>query len=273
MKRRKFLLIITFFICFCDCSYGQHNEYYYRKGSPAYKLYFYKNGTFFEFVTNRVDHICSLGENISKGRYTRNTLYYILDSDKNWLLPDTLCLDDVKSLTTESDSLRIVVDSPYERMLKQEQVNRLCPYPHHRIYLYSIRLQCGNDSINQSFEKQFNTQHVADSIGLWGMPCPPNIEIHSIVVTVYWNEATSLHVTKNSSCRVFVYAPDDTKQHSFVLKLPDQADYFLLTKKYYQNQKVRRINSRTIMFNGKKYKKMSDRFREKKIRWKDISGK
>ena len=272
MKRILFSLTTIFLICIIDCSYGQHNEYYYRKECPAYKLFFYKNGTFSDFVTNWVDHICSLGENISKGRYTRNTFYYVLNSSDDWLLPDTVYLDNVESLTKKSDSLTIVVDSPYERMLKQEQENGLCSYPHHRIYLYYIQLQCGNDSINQSFEKQFNTQHVTDSIGFWSVACPPDIEIHSIGVTMCWNEATSSLVTKNSSYRVFVHAPDNVKQHSFVLKLPDQADYFLLTKKSYQNQKVRRINSRTIMFNGKKYKKISDRFREKRIRWKDIKN-
>lgn len=273
MNRRIFLLTIIVLICFCYCSYGQHKEYYYQKRAPAYKLYFYEDGFFLELTTNWVYDICSYGENISKGKYSRNTFYYVLNSNDDWLLPDTTCLNNVESLTTESDSLTIVVDSPYERMLQQERENGVCSYPHHRIYLYSIRLRCGKDSINQSFEKQFNTQHVADSIGFWSVACPPGIEIHSIGVTIYWNEATSSHVTKNSSHRVFVHTPDNVKQHSFVLKLPDQADYFLLTKKSYQNQKVRRINSRTIIFNGKKYKKMSDRFREKRIRWKDILKK
>lgn len=270
MKRRMLLLAIIFYMFICDYSYGQHNEYYYQKEDPTCKLYFYKDGFFLELTTNWVYHICSLGENISKGRYSKHTFYYVLNSNDDWLLPDTTCLNNVESLTTESDSLTIVVDSPYERMLKQERENGVCSYPHYRIYLYSIRLQCGDDSINQSFEKQFNTQHVADSIGFWSVACPPGIEIHSIGVTMYWNEATSSHVTKNSSYRFFVHAPDNVKQRSFVLKLPDQADYFLLTKKSYQNQKVRRINSRAIIFNGKKYIKMSNRFREKRIRWKDI---
>lgn len=252
----KTVLSIIGLICLGSCSYGQRaNEYYYQKENPAYKIYFYSDGTFMEFAVNWVDGICSLGENISKGTYNRNAFCYILNSDNDWLLPDTTHLDTAESLTTESDSLTIIVNSYYENMFKQEKENGICSYSHHRIYLYAIRLRCGKDSVNQSFERRFNEQHIADSIGYWCVPCPPEIEIRNIEITMFWNE-TSSDMTHCTSHRVFSYTSDNIHQRSFVLEFPEQVDFFLLTRKAYCNQKISRLTPRTIVLNRKTYKKM-----------------
>lgn len=257
MKKTALTIIVLTFIS--SCSYGQRvNEYYYQKENPAYKIYFYSDGTFMEFAVNWTDRVCSLGENISKGTYSRKAFSYILNSDDDWALPDTTYLNTntAAPLTTESDSLTIVADSYYERMFKQEEENGMCSYPHHRIYLYTIRLHCGNDSVNQTFEERFNEQHIADSIGYWCVPCPPEIEIHSIEITMFWNETSSSDITHCSAYRVFSHIPENIHQRSFVLVFPDQVDYFLLTRKAYRNQKIRRLSSKAIVLDGKIYKKM-----------------
>ena len=252
----KTVLSIIGLICLGCCSYGQRaNEYYYQKENPAYKIYFYSDGTFMEFAVNWVDHICSLGENISKGTYDCKPFCYILNSGNDWVLPDTTCLKAAEPLATESDSLTIIVNSHYESMFEQEAGNGICSCPHHRIYLYAIRLRCGSDSVNRCFEERFNAQLLADSVGYWCEPCPPEIEIRNIEITMFWNEKTS-NVTHCSSHRVFSYISDNIHQRSFVLELPEQVDLFLLTRKAYCNQKIRRLNSKTIVLDGKTYKKM-----------------
>ncbi len=254
---------LIYYILFCilavfHLSVGGQNtaEYYYQVDEPWHKLFLYGDGTFKEFETNWLNnYICRYGINISKGTYKKESHFFVLESDVNWFLPDTFFLNGVIANKSNTDSLTIVIDSPYEQMFDLEENNNICTYFHHRVYLYAIQLQCGSDSLNKSFEKDFNARHSADSVGCWVIFCPQSIEVHRIEVKVYWSNEFD-KMPHNSHEKVFVFVPTDCQQRHFTMELPWQADYFLLTRKSYRNQKVSRLNKKTIIHDGKKYKRM-----------------
>ena len=257
IKHLRLLLLFEMMTVLFVTTEGQNNaEYYYQLKKPWHKLYFHADGTFKEIEVNWLNYcVCQKGVNISKGTYRKASCHFILDSDNDWILPDTCYLDNVDTAVKESDSLEIVFNSYYEQMFKEETENNICTYPHHRIYLYSISLKCGEDSLNKSFEKAFNAKHCADSVGKISEYCPREIEIHSIEMKMYWKDKDS-KFPHNSLSQFFLYVPKDYRQRFFLIKLPWQVDYFLLCRIAHRNQKVRKITSSTIVLSGIKFKRI-----------------
>ena len=257
MNNNSYFLFIIIIFGLLFPSFPQYTKVYcYEKDNPGHRIYLRENGTYDEFWGSIASgDACRPGLNFSNGCFTRKNRSFLLTSFEQrhtHCIPlpvqvsvrDTLC----------KNNLHLKINSPYERMIEYEAEEQCCcTYPHKRIYLYEIRIKCGDGSKNRSFKRYFNSKHSADTTGLLKDTLPQDVKIHSVKCTIRLSKEYAKGIGVNPKIHAsFRVKTQEISANMLCFELPN-FDYFLLINKTYKNKRMRIINDKTVKFNGRFY--------------------
>lgn len=241
--------------------YKPAHYFQYEKRYQDHDFIFCSDGTFVEYqwYRNRWDVPCEKGWIISWGNYEKKPDRYILNSDQAlfYLTQDTMTLSDVQSSHVPQDSLFIMLNSSFSRLLSIEDTCSYCKHKHQRIFSYDFIIECGDDQANKEYEKTFNSKFVADTTGVIRAYKPQNIQLKSVFVKVYWKtDHQDTIIIQTSPCRVLKYDSKDYMNNDLCLNVPT-LDYAFLTRKNYMNYELKRKGSKSLIWQNMVLKKLS----------------
>lgn len=257
MKHRLFIFSVFVALAVSNC-YGQRVTKRYFAVHPFHAFYFGTTGEFIETTGYR-----SFFGIVSKGTYREKKKNFILTSDSSIMFSDSLTINsEISSSYQPVDSLIINVTSPYEKLLYEVSAPNVgfgldaldVPILDiHRIYCYDIQIVCSEDSISQSFERDFNQSHHQVCEARVAVFKQQEVSIKEIRMKIYWNPDSGDTILNRrypfANTRVKVDVPHD---NVYMINIP-QFDYFFLTYKRYKNKRIRKSGKNAIVFEKRKF--------------------
>lgn len=272
----KQLLYLCFILSLLLCplySQGQrkHEKYRYKSGAVYFK--FLKNHKFLQYVYCAGPRPCGDGISISEGNFKRKGDSFILNTYKNFITPFDPLSVEIQYSSVNNDTLYIALESPYESLLEQEELSRLCTFMHDRIYQYSVSIVCDTDSLNKEFEAAFNIAHIADTCNQIVSPLPSGVRIFQIEINISWIPDKAEN-TSSSSASVPIFSQSCENNH-IIITIPCLTYSYLFHKKYVNAKAVILDKNKSISVEGRTFQRIIRKSyarmrREEKQRLKDL---